>query len=156
MSLKNKKSLLIKSLVVLIVFILTTLTYGSSELYVTRDFALEFDSKYKYANPGNVLGKNIAADRDFTENNLWCISGTEADGTGAGPYNAKHTVYGVIDINYDGPNTATLYRWRNGSTSSTKLTKDSNAIDVDHKLASNLKDNEIIVSEYFKEKYLYD
>ena len=33
------------------------------------------------------------------------------------------------------------------------LTKDSNAIDVDHKLASNLKDNEIIVSEYFKEKY---
>ena len=130
MSLKNKKSLLIKSLVVLIVFILTTLTYGSSELYVTRDFALEFDSKYKYANPGTVLGKNIAADRDFTENNLWCISGTEADGTGAGPYNAKHTVYGVIDINYDGPNTATLYRWRNGSTSSTKLTKDSNATDI--------------------------
>ena len=33
------------------------------------------------------------------------------------------------------------------------LAKDSNVIDVDAKLANNLKDNEVIVSEYFKEIY---
>ena len=33
------------------------------------------------------------------------------------------------------------------------LMKDTNTIDVDHKLATNLKENEIIVSDYFKEKY---
>lgn len=103
-NLKSKKILLIISFIIAIIFLFTSISFA---LYRTADFADDF-WKYKDTDANSLLGKTFAADRDFDEPNLLCIGGP--DGTGAGPYNSSHRLVGIIDINYDGPNTVTLYK----------------------------------------------
>lgn len=74
--------------------------------YSSGQFAREFQSKFLNVDASTLVGKKLWGDRDFWSNEpAVCIGGTD----GGGAY-AEHQIAGIIDINYDGPNTVNIYK----------------------------------------------
>ena len=104
-SLKMKNIFTVLISVLAIVVIISSVSYA--DLEIAGHFADRFkDEKNLNTDPNELLNQVFAADRDFDESNEICIGGPD----GGGPAVSRLRITGIIDINYDGPNTTTIYK----------------------------------------------